>query len=115
MKVRLRTTKTAKQYERHRRSGAMDHVCMLCKKLSKKKLKHWKIVVNDFPYDKIAERHDMIVPKRHVKEEELTAGELAELRELKKTVLQRYDYTLEATHKLKSIPDHFHLHLLTVK
>lgn len=91
---------------------------MLCEKvaLPGKQFEHWKIVVNDFPYDTIAARHDMIVPILHVVEPELTAEEWKELLRLKETILSdEYDYLLEATHKGKSIPAHFHLHLVTAK
>ena len=44
---------------------------------------YWKIVTNAFPYDLIAGRHDMILPLRHVTENELTEEELVELKEIK--------------------------------
>ena len=71
---------------------------------------------NAFPYDRIAQSHHMLVSNRHAKEVELTPEELSEFIELKNAVLNnRYDYFLEATDRTKSVPEHFHLHLLVVK
>ncbi len=68
-----------------------------------------------FPYDRIASSHDMLVPNRHVKEAELTPEELREFVELKNAVLNgRYDYFLESTDRTKSVPGHFHVHLIVV-
>lgn len=71
---------------------------------------------NAFPYDKIATSHDMVVPLRHVPEAELTPEERKELVEIKhEYVNANYEYILEPTHKKKSIPAHFHLHLVVLK
>jgi hypothetical protein len=56
----------------------------------------------------------MIVPLRHVGEDELSEEEKAELLAIKKSYInEHYDYSLEATGK--SIPNHFHLHLIVTK
>ena len=112
----LRTPQTEQAYKEHRNQKPADAGCALCDKESLKSFKHWKIIENAFPYDKIAAVHHMVVPLRHATEAELSADEYAELDELKDGVLNDdYEYIIEATHKTKSIPGHFHLHLIVAK
>src|SRR3989344_1004131 len=87
--------------------------CPLCLKTPEQTFTHWKIVTNDFPYDKIAKTHHMITPLRHVSEQELSDDEKKELQDIKGGYLNtHYEYIIEPTHKKKSIPAHFHLHLI---
>ena len=74
----------------------------------------WKIIPNDFPYDRIAKKHHMIVPLRHVQEKDLSTEERAELQEIKGRGFDddTYEYIIEAAQKIKSVPGHFHLHLV---
>lgn len=58
----------------------------------------------------------MIVSLRHVTEESLTPEEQAELKQIKSAfIADTYAYVLEATKNFKSVPAHFHLHLITLK
>ena len=58
----------------------------------------------------------MLMPLRHTTEEELTEAELAELYQLKQTVLNTdYNFLMECLPKAKSIPEHHHLHLIVPK
>lgn len=87
--------------------------CALCEKESLKTFSNWKIVENSFPYDLVSETHHMLIPMRHVHEAHLNDEELAELQSLKLHSLgEEYDYILETTFKNRSVPDHYHLHLL---
>jgi len=86
--------------------------CPLCTDDSIRDFTHWRILLNDFPYDVIAKTHHMIVPKRHVTEHEITQEEWQEYQEIKKDYLQLYDVLLESTSRMKSIPEHFHIHLI---
>ncbi len=71
---------------------------------------------NDFPYDLIAQTHHMLVSNRHVTEPELSGEELDEFKKIKESVIHKeYDYLIEATHNKKSIPGHFHIHLIIAK
>lgn len=55
----------------------------------------------------------MVVPKRHVIEIGLSSDELHELQQLKMSYInQTYEFIIEPTAKLKTIPEHFHLHLV---
>lgn len=93
----------------------MDSGCALCAKTAIKTFTYWKLIPNEFPYDLIASTHEMLVPLRHSTEQDLNADELQEFQSIKATDLQTYDYLVEATMKTKSIPQHFHLHLLIGK
>lgn len=112
----LRTKEGREKYEQAIAEGALANGCKLCEKESLKEFKHWRIMVNDFPYDLIAKAHNMIVPKRHVDEKGLLEEERRELEDIKNSYIHdEYAFMIEATHRKKSIPDHFHLHLIVSK
>lgn len=116
MKSVFRTPETQAKYDAYQAEGNLARGCVLCERESIREFGHWRIIENIFPYDKIAKTHHMAIPKRHVKEHELSDGELEELRVIKETCFHTdYDFMIEATYKAKSIPAHFHLHLIVVK
>ncbi len=79
---------------------------------------HWHIITNLFPYDKIAQTHDMLVPKR-------TFGKMSECNKDEwdeyKTIITQfeadayYDAILENFSRNRSVSKHLHLHLLVWK
>ncbi len=86
--------------------------------LAIKSFTHWLIVPNTFPYDAIADVSHMLLTKRDVVFDWslLTKDELAEFKILKETYLKdTYDLLWENLPNGRSIPGHFHLHLLTLK
>ena len=103
------------RYRIHRESGVLDTGCVLCAAPALETFTHWKIRQNDFPYDLVAHTHHMLVPLRHVHEQELTESERTEFFELKYTALQLYELLLESTEREKSIPQHHHVHLIIGK
>ncbi|PIQ91424.1 MAG: hypothetical protein COV70_03815 [Parcubacteria group bacterium CG11_big_fil_rev_8_21_14_0_20_39_22] len=112
----LRSKEAEEEYREHKENGGLSKGCPLCSEKILKEFKHWKILKNRFPYDRIAQDHDMIVSMRHVKEGELTDEEFIELREIKNNfVFDSYQYVIESSMKQKSIPEHFHLHLVNTK
>ncbi len=112
----LRTPEGKKRYQEYMQSAPMNEECTLCKKPAIQEYKYWKITENRFPYDLIAETHTMIMPIRHVTEMDLTHEEKGEFLALKmNTLAEVYDYIIEPTSKNKSIPGHFHLHLIVGK
>lgn len=116
MSQRLRTEKTALAYQKWGSDNLSFEGCVLCQKPTIKDFTHWRLVPNDFPYDKIADKHDLLITKAHKTEAGLTSEEREELIHLKQTELNdTYEYILEPLLSLKSIPDHFHLHLTTIK
>lgn len=119
MKLGARTKKTQARYERHKKAHFGKGVCKLCDKKSVPTLKdfrYWRIVKNRFPWDRIASIHHLLLPKRHTTYEKLSRAEKAELEKLKPSYINRsYWIIAEATHRKKSIPGHFHLHLLVLR
>ena len=115
MMATFRTAKSEAKYQKLAPDLLKDG-CPLCLKNTIKAFAHWRIVKNEFPYDRIAQTHDMIVPLRHVSERELSEAEKNELRSIKETYLsENYEYMIEPTLRRKSIPAHFHLHLIVSK
>ncbi|KND49510.1 MAG: hypothetical protein AB203_00315 [Parcubacteria bacterium C7867-008] len=117
MKDSLRTKEMAEKIELYKaeHAGEVSTGCALCTKPALETFTYWKITENKFPYDLIASTHHMIMPLRHATETELTMEEWKEYQEIKHSKLQEYDYIVEGTSKTKSIPAHFHIHLLIGK
>lgn len=112
----LRSSKMQSRLEEYYRK--YPDVCFICERKHKNKFKYWKIISNIFPYDKIASRHDMLVPLRHVSlESKFNGQEKKELLEIKERYLPRqdYDWIIENLPRKKSAPAHFHLHLIKHK
>jgi diadenosine tetraphosphate (Ap4A) HIT family hydrolase len=111
----FRMTATHEAYEQIKQTGHLDTCCPLCDEVSIKEFTHWRIITNNYPYDAITQVHHMLVPKRHCKEDALTDSERAELLTLKEDDLDEYDFLLESNRHKRSIPAHFHIHLLVPK
>lgn len=112
----MRTKEMIKKYEAHKRALDPNVPCELCTKEPLQTFQYWKITDCMFPWDKIAETHHLILPLRHATDLELTAAEWQELHEIKQKHLQAaYEVIAEATNKKKSIPGHWHLHLIISK
>lgn len=110
----LRTLETHKKYGEYRNDPKFP-TCYICTAKAIKKYKNWKMIENEFPYDEVSTKNDMIVPLRHTTENGLTEEELREFVEIKEDINDKYDMIMENTHKQKSIPGHFHLHLLQIR
>ena len=114
--ARLRTQESEEKYKKLIAAGYLNGGCKLCESPSIKDFRYWRIIRNDFPYDLIAQVHDMIVPRRHVKEHSLSREERTEYAVIKTTYVENnYEFIIEPTVKLKSIPEHFHLHVIVAK
>lgn len=110
----LRTPETEQKYQDMKDSGIMNKVCRLCEEDIKMNFMHWRLVPNRFPYDRAFEPHDMLIPIRHTAT--LNEEEKAEFELIKESYIDRhYHYIMEATHPTKSIPQHYHLHLVEIK
>jgi len=115
-KALLRTEETYQKYQDLIAAGGLKGPCALCGGEAIKEFEHWKIMVNAYPYDRIAKLHHMILPKRHASEGEITQEEWYEYGKIKKEYLHNeYQFLIEATNKTKSIPTHFHVHLVVLK
>ncbi len=112
----LRTPEMKAKYKEYIKNHPSDGSCAICSKDPIKVYKHWKITDNAFPYDLIATKHHMLVTLRHVPGEVLSDEEVNEFVSIKRDfIADAYDYIIEATTKNKSIPDHFHVHLIVGK
>lgn len=113
----LRTEETARRYEEAQVEKRAGGGCRLCADTeSIAEYQYWRLMPNRFPYDRFFAKSDMLVLKRHSDERGLTEAEKAELFTLKNEVLaDQYDHLFENLPKQKSIPHHFHLHLVTPK
>lgn len=119
----MRTAATLKKYKMYRERRGNDASCDFCKKKAPehKTFAKWKIVKNLFPYDKIAETHDMLIPNRHfVCENEMNASEREELVRLKVEILaslprsKRYHAILENFQHSRTVA-HYHIHLIRLR
>lgn len=105
-----------KKYDEYRAGRDPAEGCALCREPSLVEFQYWRVTNNRFPYDQVASLHHMMVPKRHTNGDDLTPEEFSELALLKKEhVNEHYNFILEATPKTKSIPTHYHLHLVVAK
>lgn len=113
----LRTRETKEKYKAWLADRGPQTECPLCSREPLHQFMYWKIIDNHFPYDRIAKVHHTLVPLRHVAEKDLSAEERVELLEIKRSsfINDQYDYSLEATPRTLSIPDHFHIHLMVIK
>lgn len=105
------------KYEEGRQRFVNDGSCPLCAAPALAEYAHWRIVENIYPYDAVAAKHDMLVTKHHLSsDQEITPEEFEELSHLKQTDLNdAYTFVMEALPKNKSIPGHYHLHLIVAK
>jgi hypothetical protein len=101
------------EYDRYIATGGLKGECKLCQAQSVKEFQLWRVINNKFPYDRVASVSHMIIPTRHASEKEVTAEEWAELTTIKdEYVHPTYDFLIEAAHHKKSIPGHYHIHLI---
>jgi len=111
-----RTQEMQDKYQEERKNSVANDTCPLCLEKSLMEFDHWRVIPNKYPYDAVALQHTMIIPKEHLQEHELSQAALRELGELKAGALnQKYLYIMEALPSTKSIPGHFHLHLINPK
>jgi len=75
--------------------------------------KYWVLIPNDFPYDAVLSKHNMLVPKRAFPDlSESTDEEFHELQDIKLELSGEYDAALENFKSNRSVSEHFHLHVI---
>jgi diadenosine tetraphosphate (Ap4A) HIT family hydrolase len=112
----LRTNKMTKRKTEYEASAPLDN-CAICDKDGERRGK-WKIVPNLFPYDRIASKHDLLVPIRHVSEHHLLReSEKTQLQSIKasRSLSEKYSLVLENLGKQRSLPGHLHIHLIRLR
>lgn len=110
MPVTLRKKSTEAEYQ-HLLDKGLKH-CIYCEQeLLVAEFQYWVLLKNRFPYDRIAKDHWMLAPKRHIPtEKQLTREENKELERLLEIL--NYDCVLINKKPKRTLPDHYHLHLL---
>ena len=105
------------QYQHDRQTALKDSdTCPLCTAQTLKTFTRWRLIDNKYPYDAVAKTHHLLVPIRHTDGSEITSDERDELELLKNTQLNSdYSFILETLPGTKSIPGHYHLHLIQPK
>lgn len=112
----LRSPETQQRYDEWKVVNNGNGGCVLCDREPIKAFTYWKMVHNDFPYDRITQKHDILVTLRHVVGCELNSEEKSELEKLKETYLgENYESVLESLQSVMTIPSHFHVHLFVLK
>lgn len=112
----LRTDETKAAYDAYKLQDGFKNACPLCVAPVLKTFTYWKIIANAYPYDRIAQVHHMILPVRHVTEAEVTKDEWQEYQTIKRGYIQKeYEFILETTNQMKTIPAHLHQHLIVLK
>ena len=112
----LRTKEVQAKYDVFKAAGGLGGGCRLCDGEPLKTYTYWKIIENKYPYGLFAKTHHMAVPIRHTDESGMTQDEWYEWGTLKHTDIDaQYEYLMEATRKVKTIPSHFHIHLIVTK
>lgn len=90
--------------------------CFMCSPVKvKREFDNFYIRPNDYPYDAIAETHDLLVFKSH--RAELSILDEVNLKEIIKTINDEkyYDSLTINFSKGKSCPEHWHCHLIKLK
>ncbi len=113
MPTSLRKPDTEQRYEEYRKNKAPDE-CYLCRATALKDFEFWRLLPNEFPYDRIVKTHHLITLRRHADENALTVPEYNELYRIKHDLRENYDILFENTLKRKSIREHYHIHAIEV-
>ena len=109
----MRTSEMFDRYEDYKKDPPPG--CPLCRASVVREFDHWLLIDNDFPYDAVAERHCMLVPKRHVGSlEEMTEEERDEFSHVQSTI-DGFDSILVNLSHQQTVPEHFHIHLIAYK
>lgn len=89
--------------------------CRICRIPVKREEGSFYIVANEFPYDAVSAVNDMLILKNHAPRLNIT--QIEELEEFKRKLGEErfYDLLLENLPCRKTIPDHFHLHLIRIR
>ena len=109
--------KGAQKYEEAIKNRIPGSGCNLCNDHDStlQEFSYFVLMKNKFPYDRYFTKSDMLVSKRHATEQELTTEERTELISIKKSLGDAYDSIIEHLPKQKSIPDHYHVHIVAFK
>ncbi len=112
----LRTPQTWESYCQWRKGQDKDK-CFFCSALGGD-IGGWNIIPNDYPYDAVTERHDLLFPSSHTSSmEELGHVAQEKLDEMiaKLNKEGEYDAVIQNFANAQTVPGHFHVHLVRWK
>lgn len=116
MKLRLRTPETHHLYETHRNTYQAQTMLSDWKSRIVEEFTHWVLIKNNFPWDKIANEHYLLIPKRMFGlAEDMNSLEKQELEKIKTKFYTTYDMIIENMRSLRSVAHHYHVHVLILK
>jgi hypothetical protein len=111
-----RTQETHNKYVAEKSKLGPNAPCPLCLRNDGTEYNFWKLIANDFPYDRVTSKHDMLVLKRHAGFDDASIEEQAELQQiLNSEATVGYNFILQSMPKTMSIPEHLHYHLVVTK
>lgn len=103
----LRTAEKYAEYESAKKAGADSSFLR-----SGRKLLTWSITANQYPYDAIASRHDLLHPTRKVADwSDLSPREMEDFHHII-SALREYDAVMYNIHNTQTVKDWLHVHLL---
>lgn len=117
--ITLRKPATEKQYAKRRQEMKELHTegCAICRIPTIEGfplMQYWRVVRNEFPYDKIAERSYMFMPKRCIALwSDLTSEEVSEWNWFRQE-MGKYgiNFSMWSSPVTQSVPMHYHEHLI---
>lgn len=91
--------------------------CIFCHRdLLVKDFDNFILVKNRFPYDRVYKNHWMLAPKRHIQEMyELNMEETAEMWKILESDELEYNQIIINKRGDRSILNHFHIHIVSIK
>ena len=105
------TLRKPESEERYQKEKKLIAECPFCVGESLHEWEYWKLMPNKYPYDLVAEKHDLLVLNIH--EKNARKDELEELESIKKMkFIADYHCLIENFQIRQSVPGHFHVHLL---
>lgn len=111
----LRKQESEAKYQSEREARIAGR-CPMCDALTIEDWKYWKIIKNEYPYDLVAEKHDLLVLKEHTPTISRNAWiELNESKYIFEFAPYEYHCIIENLPVRQSVPGHFHYHLIRYK
>lgn len=114
----LRTPETFEKYHNNPKRESDD--CFICDQptLGFYDYDLWKLTMNEFPYDAVAQEHLLLSPVRHVGlYTELTVSERVQLEEIKEELSEQgvFDTMIENLTRGRTFLAHYHVHIVQWK
>ena len=109
--------RTPEMYEKYTNAKKQDD-CFMCKAANYGNVEErWILIPNDYPYDRISDKHDMFVHRMHLSMGELTADDFKDLLYRIRLLSKENTYSGVVWNfpETQSAPGHAHVHLIKYK